>query len=833
MADEFIPDSEFKPDPEASPKVTSPVQEQTKPPDLVPDESFIADEDKYGTAGQGVKAFVEGAGRGLGSALFTGLETGILHNAEEQRMRQEQRPILSGAGEITGLVAPALISGGATAGARAGISGAAEAASVLSKAAKFTQAGMLEKAGAKVVAGLGLGGKEASILGKIGAKSVSEAAQMAMLQGGDEISKMIQHDPNQTADTVAAHIGMATVLGGGAGAIFGAVPPLWKATVGDKAGQLIEDFKGRMGFHLENPEPTKAVTDELTAHYDGVRSAADEVYGPSGLKSQDVAKAMPEMHPGIPEQSQKLANHLEERIVKMKEKPNSFPERLVSKAEDDFNAYRNAIQDPNATPGSIFNATQDLKQTMQGYSKYDKFVKPVDEAYDFVREAKGMASKLRESLEDSDVWGKAADRQKAINKAFTEYLPTLKDFEKKFTSEVAGDRIIDPAKVNTYMNQIGKPTAEIKQSMLENFLKESEKYKKVIGDTHANLGIDNPIQPSSLAVTQSTLGKMTPGAKLADYFAKKGIYNLAGESLGTGVGAGLGSLVGHPAMGAIVGERAFSPFITSVLPGLVNAFRKTANNAAGIKAAVDYGMAAAKGDAALKAATRGIFREGAEKSVIEPHEGDRVKLDKSLKAAQINPEGLMKVAGDIGHYLPEHATAIGQMTANAVNYLNSLRPDTSPRNPLDSKLPPNPLKQAAYTRALDIANKPLIVLSRLGQGRLTPSEVSTVKTLYPALYAKMSQQVMDSIIQSKSKGDSIPYSKRLQLSMFLGQPLDSTMTPMAIMAAQPKPQAQPPGENGGGGKPPAASSVKGLSKMGVMAQTGPQTRQASRQMQKG
>lgn len=792
------------------------------------------DEEKYGTPTEMLKTAAEGVGKGVAGPLFTGAETALFGNAEEQRKREEVNPTTHGAGEVAGLVGPALLTGGASLAERAGVAGAAKAASGLAKVAEFSQAGLLEKAGARAATALSLGGKEASVLSKIGAKSVSEAAQMALLQGGDEVSKMIQVRPPEAADTMAAHIGLAAIIGGVGGAAFGSVAPLWKSTVGDKAAQVVEDFKGRMGFHLENPDPTKAVTGELTAHYDGVKAMGDEVYGPTGLKAQDIAKAMPEMHAGISEQSQKLANQLEERIVKMKEKPNSFPERLVSKAEDDFNAYRTAIQDPNATPSTIFNATQDLKQTMQGYSKYDKFVKPVDEAYDFVRESKGMAAHLRDALEDSSVWKKAAERQKTINKAFTEYLPTLKDFEKKFTTELNGERVIDPAKVNTYMNQLGKPNAEIKQTMMENFLRESEKYKKVIGDTHANLGIDNPIQSSSLAVTRSTLGHLTPGAKLADYFVKKGIYNLAGESVGTGIGAGLGSLVGHPAIGAIIGEKAFSPFISSVLPGLVSAFREKTANSAGIKAAVDYGLAAAKGEAAINAAAKNLLREGAEGTIsrITPHEGDRIKLDKSLKAAQADPEKLTKIAGDIGHYLPQHATAIGQMVGNASNYLNSLRPNTDPRNPLDKKLPPNPIAQAKYNRALDIANNPLLVLNKLQKGTLTPGETTAVKTLYPSFYAKTCQKIMDNIIETKDKGGAIPYARRMQLSMYLGQPLDSTMTPQAILAAQPKPQASPD-QSQEPGKAPAASSVKGMGKLATMAQTGPQTRQASRQMQKG
>ncbi len=788
---------------------------------------------KYSTPTEQLKTAGEGFGQGLAGPVFTGLEAGLLDNAKEQRARAETNPIEHGAAALAGFVAPAIFSAGTSAAARAGIGGAAEAASLAAKAAEFSQAGLLEKAGSAVVKGLSLGSKEASILGKIGAKSVSEATQMALLQGGDEVSKMIQQDPHQTAETAITDIGLASVLGGTAGAVFGSVSPLWKASVGDKAAQVIEDFKGRLKFNAENPEPTKAVVDELTAHYTDTKGLADEVYGPAGLKAQDVAKAMPEMHPGIPEQAQKFANQLEDSIVKMEQKPNSYPDRLVSKARDDFDAYRQTILDPHSSPADIFNATQDLKQTMQAYAKFDKFVKPVDEAYDFVREAKNLAHSLREGLEDTEVWGKAAERQQAINGAFKDYLPTLKDFEKKFTVEVAGERIIDPGKVQTYMNQLGKSSAEIKQSMLDNFLKESEKYRKVIGDTHTNLGIESPVTPSSLAVTKSTLEKVTPGAALADYFAKHGIYHLAGESLGTTIGAGLGHALGSGAAGAVIGERALAPFFKSVLPALVKPFQRVAANSAGVKAAIDYTLAAARGETVLNKAAKGVFREGGESLLhLVPSEGDRTKLDKAIKAAQTSPEQMTKVAGDIGHFLPEHATAIASTSANAVQYLNSLRPDTAPKSPLDPKVPPNPVQTAAYNRALDLANQPLLAVKAIHAGTLTPQDVTTVKTLYPNLYAKMLQKLTNQMIEHVSKGDTVPYTQRLQLSLFLGQPLDSTMTPAAIIAAQPhpaqnQPQQSPPG------KPPASSSVKGLGKMAQMAQTPGQTRQAARNMDKG
>lgn len=831
-----LPDDTTQPTPAAAapPLPATPGVAPTQAP--APPQSFDAlqdDADAYTTPVEKLKTAAEGVAKGIAGPLATGAETALFGNADEQRLRAENNPWTHGISEVAGFVAPALASAGASAAARAGVSGAAEAASAVAKAAEFSQAGLLEKLGGTAAGALRLGGKEAGLLSKIGAKTVSEAVQMAGLQAGDEVSKLIQSDPNQTAETAIGNIGLAGVLGGGVGAALGTVSPLWKVTVGDKAAQLIEDFKGRMKFNADVPDPVKAVTDELGTHYTGAKSVADEVYGPTGLKSQAIEASIPDMHSGITEQSQKLANKLEESIQTMQEKPNSYPERLVSKAQGDFEAYQKAIQDPSATPSTIFNATQDLKQTMQGYAKYEKFVKPVDEAYDFVRDSKGLASNLREALEDTDVWGKAADTQKTINKAFTEYLPALKDFEKKFTVEVGGEKQIDPGKIQTYMNQIGKPNAEIKQDMLKNYLDASEKYKKVIGDVHASLGAENPIQPSSLSVTRGTLDEVTPGARLADYYAKHGIYHLAGEALGTGTGAAVGHVLGHGAMGALVGEKALAPFFKSVLPALMKPFESATANSSAVKAAIDYGLAAAKGDTVINKAAKGIFQDATDNVIdMHPSEGDRSKLDKALKAAQSAPmSSTSQVAGSIGHFLPDHATAIGQVSGNAIQYLNSIRPDTTPKNPLDPKIPPSPQQKYAYNRALDLANKPLLAVSSMAKGQLTPVDVLTVRTLYPNWYARTSAALTSAMMNHVTKGNSVSYPMKQQLSLFLGQPLDSTMTPAGILGAQPKPAQPTPGDPQG--KPPAKSSVEGLGKLAQMSQTPGQARSAARLQDKG
>ncbi len=772
-------------------------------------------DEKYGTPTQQAIAGIEGVGQGFAGPLSTGAERLLGVPAEDIRGREEANPWISGGGKAVGLGAGFL-------------TGTGEAA-VLGKVAEATSA-----------AALGLNGaKGASILAKIGAHSVGEAASMAALQGGDEISKLITEDPNQSVGTAVANIGLASVLGAGTGAVFGTVAPAWKALVGSKVDQLAADFKGRMNWHMENPNPVEALTKELTDHYSGVTGMADEVYGAQGLKAQEIAKVMPEMSEKITNWADETTTKLDRAISKMEANPADYPEGLVDKLRGKVDAFKEAANPgvdtltmrptKDVTPGDIFNAAQDLKQQLQEWSKFNKAIVPLAE-HDFRTAAKGLSFDMRTALEDSNVWGKAAERQKSINGAFKEYLPALKDFEKKFTTGLAGEKVIDPAKIQTYMNQLGKPNAELKREMLDNFLKASQKYQDVIAHTHANLGIDNPMQASSLAVANSTLEKLSPGAKLADTVVKKGLAQLSGDVLGAGVGGSLGHVVGAPGWGAVIGEHALGPFFASVMPALTKGVLEKVNNSAGLKAAVDYGIAVAKGEAAMNKGVKAVFK--ADASVLSenrmPSEGDRMKLDRRLKELQTQPEKMANTANDLNHYLPGHGVVASETAARAVNYLNSMRPNTDKAFPLSMARQPSSIETAKFNRQLNIAQQPLTVLESVKQGSVTAQDVTTLKTLYPGLYTRLSQKLTNEVMEQSNKGNLIPYRTRLAVAGFLGTPLDGTMTPQGIMGAQPTPMGTGAQAGGGGmgGKPKRGTAS--LGKLPDQFQTQDQAAEASR-----
>lgn len=773
-------------------------------------------QEKYGTGVEQAKTALEGAGEAATFGLSSGIEKAFGVKDEDIRGRRAANPGVHALGQVGGLAATSLIPG----------LGEANAAKVM------------EATGLAAAKSLGLGAEGASLLSRVGAKSVSEATQMALFQGGDELSKLITNDPEQSVGSAAADVGLAGLIGGGVGAGLGVVSPLWKATVGDTVGKTMADFKGRMDFHLKNPDPVTAVHEELGAYYNAMRSAADEVYGATGLKSQEIAKLMPEMSPEIQAHSNDLFGKARGLIDKMKADPESYStamvkrlDRIVTKAEGTLNPSLSpseqlmGVKMPETTAAAHFDELNSLKQEVQEMSKFGKRVTPGSAEAQVINEVKGLGFDLRKGLEDAGIWGKAGERQQSINKAFSEYLPTLKDFERKFTSEIGGEKILDQGKVQTYMNQLDKASGSLKKSMLGNFLDASEKYRKVIGATQANLGLDQIIPHTPLNVTRGTMEDVTSGARLADYVVRKGLANVAGEGAGAALGAGISSAVGiPPGWGALAGQHALGPLFAKVLPALTRPILDSATNSSGIKAAVDYTSAVAKGENALGKAVKNVFKN-IEKPAINlslPSERSRDKLNAQVINSQTNPSSLLHVGGDTGHYLPKHATALSATAMNALAFLNSQRPDTTPKMPLDSKLPPDPGKKANYNRMLDIANQPLLVVDKIKSGSITPNEIIAVKTMYPGLYNNLVGKLTNEMNDHMTKGGAIPYTTRLGLSLFAGTPLDSTMTPQAIVSAQPKPVQQP---QQGQTKPPSASSTKGISKLPGQYQTANQTRE--------
>lgn len=768
---------------------------------------FIAPEvqqEQYGTPIEQAKAGLEGIAQGVAGPLATAAELGAGVKAEDIRQREEANPFTSMAGKIAGL-------GGSMA------LGVGEGRLALA----------VGEGASNLVKGAGLASK-------IGAAAADGAVQNMLVSGGDEITKAMRSDPDTSMQSAITNIGLSGLLGGSVSGALGTVSPLWHATFGDKGNQLISDFNGRMAEHMVGADPASTVTKELTDHWNAMNSAADEVYGANGLKAQQISKAMPDFNQSMADQAGALSKNLDDTISTMNSKQTKFPPRLTDKLNDVAMELKGSLA-ASQQPADIFNAIQDAKQALQGYSKFDKFVTPVDEGHDFVQTAKKLQYDFRSALEDQNVWGAAGKAQQDINKAFAEYLPATKDMQSKFTTKVGGDPVIDPGKVNTYVNQLGKPNAEIRSTVLQNYLKASDIYKGKISDIYKNLGIDNPIQPTSLNATMQTFNKPTAGQKLADMVVEKGLQSAGGKGLGAAIGGMAGghtNIPGGEFLGAMVGAHVLGPFISNVMPLIAKPLMSSASSAVGLKAAAGAGQAMVRGQSLVSRATSNLFKASKDviPSSLAPSAAKLAKLDKLIQSTNSDPDHNTDGINNISHYMPQHGAAASNLAGKAVSYLSTLRPPSGRKAPLDNIPTPSSTAMANYNRQLANAEQPLMILNRIKDGTLTSKDLTTVQTIYPNLYKSMAIKIMDEMTSHLAKGNTIPYQTRIGLSKFAVQPLDSTMTPSSIMSAQPQPaMPQPPGEAPGKGKPRKGAGGTALNKLPNQYQTKTQSMESGHQ----
>jgi len=299
-----------------------------------------------------------------------------------------------------------------------------------------------------------------------------------------------------------------------------------------------------------------------------------------------------------------------------------------------------------------------------------------------------------------------------------------------------------------------------------------------------------------------------------------GIWNMV-KHLGTSAMGAIGMMSGHGiGSSLLLGELATRLGKEAPEAAKLAMLRFAASSepisAPGLKAAIDFIDQTYKGQNMLSRAVKNTLKPGA--MVIAAHnmpaQADRDKLDKAMAKAEKSPQQFAQSqSGDLGHYLPPHQQSVTQASTRAMQYLQGLKPKPQMQGPLDKSIPPSQADITRYKNAQDIALNPMLVLNKIKNGTLQVNDMHDLQGMYPGLYKQISQQLSNEMTSIHGEnGDHIPYKQRMSLSLFLGQPLDSTMTPNSIQAAQgtmqPAQQPQPQGKQ----KKPSNEAAKSLKK---------------------
>lgn len=140
--------------------------------------------------------------------------------------------------------------------------------------------------------------------------------------------------------------------------------------------------------------------------------------------------------------------------------------------------------------------------------------------------------------------------------------------------------------------------------------------------------------------------------------------------------------------------------------------------------------------------------------------------------------------GGVATMYPAQNQMLTTVKGRVSNYLTQLQPQEPPGMMFDTPHK-DEAKERSYRSALSIANAPLSVLSHIKHGTVTLEHIQHLNGMYPELHDHLSKKITETLTKHQYDEEKRPnYKVRQGLAMFMGSPLDSTMTPQSIIAAQ-------------------------------------------------
>jgi hypothetical protein len=763
-------------------------------------------------------------------------------SAQELEALKAINPGASMAGTVAGIAIPTLLSGGAAGAAEgAGEGGVLAGART---AAKYTAPALVSRAGRAVESGVAkllpeadtLAGRLATSALTKGAGSAVEGAAYGL---GNVVSEQALGDPNLTAQSAIAEIGLSALLGGGLGGLGGAVDVGLPAAV-SKAKDAIGDVlsKARGGFEKAYPEIASKLTGVdadtisqlLARRADVIRDPeariklAEEVAG--GLQKQydavedalrtankrfrpEETERLATKHLGLSDSDveaevARLRGRIDSTVKEMQSKPELYPQMYPTKLE----LIRDGLErdTASATPAEAFGAINSAKQEID--AQLGKFGKTIDPLHqDAISAIRGLRGEIKDSLTDPKIWGDAGVRQAAFNDAQSEYFTTLKDMRgakglmRKVTTKSGSVAYeVDPVKVQTYLNQMADPRGQLRSQMLDRFSAASSKVVDEIENTAKNAptavfdrgSVDSLISKQAGAIAEARkqasvtqlMNQLEPRMSWGSLPISSGGKHSALGALGEIAGGGI--MGGAP--GAALGAMHSVYEAAKDVPRAVATLARLERMSQSVSRQIDTAASVlARGSVKASYVGRGEVSAGLARTFgrsLEDAQKVYTKKRNEVNRLASNPaamqEALEKQTEGWHEHAPQTAQAVQIASARGIAFLASKAPAHPKAGPLSPEWKPSGSEIARFERYHEAVQHPATVLKQAAAGTLTPEAVEAVRTVYPDLYARFSDKIVERLSLTKDP----PYHARLMSSLLLGRDLDGSLSPTAFQANQ-------------------------------------------------
>lgn len=773
---------------------------------------------------------------------------------------KETNPGASLTGEVAGAVVPLLLgdAGGLLGGAAEGAGAAVEGVSAVGHAAEHGVSHLL--------AGLGEEGMK-GLARDVASKIAGGAVEGAFYGAGHEISESALGDTELTAERLLAGAGTGALLGGTVNGVIGlagggigmmkkAIEEKLGSTLGDQVQKLADDFAEtsrmraafgqskkamRKVFDEERPYFRKQVGDELKGIF--------EERGASPTTIDDVSKALEGRRDEVAGELQQTLSGLDEVTAQHEANRLASHASSVGAAEE-----RNARKLADWESERLMTFGTEVPRP-----KLEELPVP--------------APTLRISIDDAAqeiksraMAGVEPASHRNAGRALDDYLEAVK---KEYGETVD---FATAAKIRAGVQELGKFDQATPQQITNMWRNTSRAWNDYIDEKAAPLlkeaGLDEAAY-KALRQREAGLIKMTELSKdrVLGNLANRQVSltdNMAGLGLGGGLLAG-GHFIAGP-MGAVVGAaanklgRMYGPAGIAGLAEKASQMLAVARAAAKIDTSLSEevvafiekakfaGQKAVKGvehvgaHAVEKLAheqlnSAGVFERSAVPAASKVFEGTRFLPEWHPKAAQIDtkskdkttaafraraaeltalvssPEAVIERASELTRsmtqHMPETATFAAQKIMQAAQFLYDKMPKpTDATNPVvkDAWQPPM-AEMARFARYVRAANDPKTVIADLRAGRLSKEGVEVLRELYPKLYGSLAGKMISKLSEQPAHLD---HQSKLQLSRFLGAPIDGALRADRTRILQQQWAGKPSQGQGGGGM-----RITGIDKLGA------------------
>ena len=694
------------------------------------------------TSLSGVKAFGEGVARGL-SFGASDIVLPELFNVSRQAMRERKKRKrgLALTGEITGAVAPIILSGGTGAAFKS-------AQSLPTAALANIGTRMEKKIASKIV--------KDGIAKTVVPRAVIGAGEGSIYGLGQLTSEVALGNTDLTADNIISHIGVGAILGGGMTGGLG----LARYT-GKKALQPIR------GVMVKMPSPLKTLKDLETLFE--IKSTGAMKPQIQQIKKFNIAGGKKE----------NVVQILKERGVVGKKGFQSFDQtKEVAKVE-----LKKAGQELD----DVINRLDKEAKTLGVEADFDPLWRRItDNIINPMRDSEfGFASTIGKSLEKD--FAKFAAKWKGKKmplRTLIEYRRKIRGFARK-----AG-RVPTPDTKTSYIDDIGKMMKELEEELADEISMKTRMgvdYKKAKTTWQvldwANVALDNKIDSETANLFLSLTDRMAAiGGATAQGLARG---SLDPSVLAMGAVAGIFNRTLRT-RGASLGAHILNKVNT------LGAAAKASNLSQGkIAASVGRFLKAEKPKVVAPLSVISFLNtsfDGKEpkehKNLQNAFRDRREQLNELLEDPMKTQERILEATAPLSNDAPQVAHSIQRKLAQIIKFAHDTMPKDKRTTPAifdEEDHMPSDADIAKWARGLMVAFNPQSAMDNLEAGNLSEEGVTALREIYPPLYNYLVAEFID---QAGRGGIKLDYAKKRSLSKILGMVFDETSSPQFIQMIQ-------------------------------------------------